>query len=367
MVGVSLNKLCLRYFRCFKQFDLEGIDQPVAIIGQNGTGKTTILEAISLLSPGRGIRSAPSKSIHTVNTEGQWKVSAELTTGETERLWVDTYCDPGQTRRVSLCDKGIQQVKLNEVIKILWISPAMDRIWNDSPESRRKFLDRIAMSLFPDHPTQANRYLKALKERNLLLRDQVINNSWYNSLEERMAEYGSVLTQNRLQTLEYITDSLLRSQQEVVPALKLIHPEPRNQPIISASKEILMELWQAMRAKEIQARRTLDGPHRMDLEVIYTKKGMPAKLCSTGEQKILLLAIVMAAARVLKHQLGMPPILLFDEFVAHLDQANRKLLVDEIKHMQLQVWMTSTETEVFRKLAQDFVIFEAPKFTLNLS
>ncbi len=359
MSGVSLNQLSLKNFRCFSALDLADIDGSVAIVGQNGSGKTTILEAISLLSPGRGIRSAPAASIGNPDSDGRWKVSARLTTETDTPAWIDTFYGEGRSRSVAICDKPTLQVNLNEVVKILWISPLMDRIWVDGPEGRRRFLDRMAMSLFPDHPNLANGYLKSMRERNLLLRDHDSHGAWFDGLEERMAEFGSLLTRNRNRTLDCIRTSFVDEGEKLPrPLLELIYPDTKRPETDFSDKDSLVRLWQATRPQELHAGRTLNGPHKADLKVVHSTTGIPAQYCSTGEQKILLLTIVIAGARTLANTLGQPPILLFDELVAHLDQVYRQILLDEVRRMDLQVWMTGTEKDIFQPFCKDFEIID---------
>ena len=367
MSRVLVNKLSLRNFRCFNPLELTNLNRSVCIVGPNGTGKTSILEAISLLSPGRGIRSAPHASMAAIGSEERWKISSELKIGEGEHLLIDTYLNSGNTRKVLIWDKAVRQTKLSEVLKVLWISPLMDRIWTDGPEGRRKLLDRFTMNLFPTHPSISNGYQKALRERNLLLRDQSNDEGWYNGLEERMATFGSELTQNRVQTLQMISESLKQSKQEVFPELEVVYPESSMEQRDYSYKNNLLDLWKSTRDKDMRSGRTMEGPHRVDLEVTCKPKGITARLSSTGEQKILLLSLTMATARSIKEHYGMAPILLLDEFFAHLDPENRKLLTAEIQEMQSQVWMTGTDPEVFQNLAGDFIMIQGPEFQLNLS
>ena len=230
---------------------------------------------------------------------------------------------------------------------MVWLIPAMDRLWIEGADGRRRFLDRIAMSFHPDHAQAVLTYEKAMRERNRLLKDMVRDDHWYIALERQMAEAGAEVTMIRDAAL-----ARLRAAQEgaetAFPAadLALVHPD-RDLP---GSADALAHALAESRLADLRAGRTLVGPHRVDVEALYSDKGVPAAQCSTGEQKALLISLVLTNARALAEDTGSPPIILLDEVAAHLDAARRAALYDEICALGAQAWMTGTGPELFAEL-----------------
>ncbi len=321
---------------------LEFDGRPVAVSGANGAGKTNILEAVSLLSPGRGLRGASVEEFIRRPEAIGWKIAADVSgPGGLHRL--ETWAEPGGSRQVRLDDKAATQLALGQVMRVLWLVPAMDRLWLEGAEGRRKFLDRMALSFFPDHAEAALAYEKAMRQRNRLFRDEVRDPHWHGALEARMAETGAILSVNRAAVLL----KLEAAQQGAVSAfprasLQLIHPEDDGGDLAAALA--------AGRRRDMAAGRALVGPHRADLEAIYSDKGVPVALCSTGEQKALLISLILANARALAAETGFAPVLLLDEVAAHLDPGRRAALYDEICALGAQALMTATEASLFDSL-----------------
>lgn len=328
-----LSELRLALFRSHRQLKLAFDGRPVAIWGPNGAGKTNILEAVSLLSPGRGMRRAGSDEISRKPEAAGWKVQAALNEHEVE-TWAE-----GPGRLVRIDGKAATQTALAGLGGVVWLVPAMDRLWIEAPEGRRRFLDRVALSFHPDHAEASLAYERAMRERNRLLRDGVSDPAWYGVIETRMAEAGARITAARRDTLERLSASQVEGAFPVAD-LALDAGE---------GAEDLAQALSEGRRREMAAGRSLFGPHRADLRAVWAAKSMPAAQCSTGEQKALLISLVLANARALGGG-GRGPILLLDEVAAHLDPNRRAALYDELVAIGIQAFMTGTEPLLFDSL-----------------
>ncbi|MAN57930.1 MAG: DNA replication/repair protein RecF [Paracoccus sp. (in: a-proteobacteria)] len=335
---MTLRRLSLAQFRSWARLDLELDRHPLAIHGPNGSGKTNILEAVSMLSPGRGLRGAPAPDQARQGPMAGWRIRARI--GD---LPVETTAPPGQARSVAIDDKAVPQTALGRLLRIIWLVPAMDRLWSDPPEARRRFLDRVTLSLTPDHADLALTYDKAMRERNRLLRDQIGDPGWYRALEAQMAQAGAGLTRNRLAALAAIMDA---QQSGDFPAARLTLLPGEGQ-ADDPDRDSIADRLAAMRPRDLAAGRSLTGPHRADLGATWGPQDMPAALSSTGEQKALLLSLILANARALSDQ---PVILLLDEVAAHLDADRRARLHDQIAALPAQSLLTGTGPELFDTL-----------------
>ena len=339
MSSLGLTTLTLSHFRSHRAAHLVFDGRPVAIVGPNGAGKTNILEAVSLLSPGRGFRRAASDDIARKPESLGWKVRADLTTGHQ----VETWSEGHDARIVRIDGKAATQTALGRLLRVLWLVPAMDRLWIEAAEGRRRFLDRMTFSFFPDHAEAVLTYDKAMRDRNRLLKDQVTDPHWYAALEGQMAASAHDITTNRQQALARLAQAQLTAETTFPAAtLTLTHPEPDPADLAAAFAQT--------RRRDMAAGRTLLGPHRIDLTALYAAKATPADQCSTGEQKALLISLILANARALHSDLGAAPILLLDEVAAHLDQTRRAALYDEICALGAQAMMTGTEASLFDSL-----------------
>ncbi len=355
MSGLSLRLLELSHFRSHRLTRLETGPGPVAIHGPNGAGKTNILEAISLLSPGRGLRRAASEELARRPEALGWKISA-LVHSQNRTHEIETRAEAGAARQTRIDGKPAPQVALGRIGRILWLVPAMDRLWIEGAEGRRRFLDRMTMSFEPGHAEAVLSYEKAMRERNRLLKDQAGDGAWYGALEAQMAAAGARIMANRRLALEKIAQAQ-EGAATAFPAARLEITAPDGQVPLS-DEDALARAWAAGRRADMAAGRTLTGPHRVDLRVAYADKGIEARQCSTGEQKALLISLVLANARALAADFGAPPILLLDEVAAHLDAARRTALYDEICTLGAQAWMTGTGRELFEALGERAQFFE---------
>jgi len=352
MSGFAITDLALSHFRSHRHARVAFDGRPVALIGPNGAGKTNILEAISLLSPGRGLRRAGVDEIARKPEALGWKVTATLQ-GQDATNEVETGAEAGQGRQVRIDGKAATQVALARIARILWLVPAMDRLWMEAAEGRRRFLDRTTLSFAPDHAEAVLGYEKAMRDRNRLLKDQVQDAHWYRALESRMVENAGLIEANRAETLRRLKIAQDGADTAFPGAdLSITNPEP---------VEDLATALAMGRRRDMAAGRSRYGPHRADLTGCYRDKNIPADQCSTGEQKALLISLILANGRALTADMGAAPIILLDEVAAHLDTQRRGALYDEICALGAQAIMTGTEAALFDSLgprAQVFAVSE---------
>lgn len=349
-----VSSLLVSHFRSHRLARLSLDGRPVALCGANGAGKTNILEAVSLLSPGRGLRRASAQEMARRPDAIGWKISAELRSGHRAHE-IETWSDQGAARQVRIDEKPATQLALGQISRVLWLIPSMDRLWIEGAEGRRRFLDRMTLSFEPEHADVSLTYEKAMRERNRLLKDMVREGSWYAALEAQMADAGCAIDRNRKAALA----QLETAQQGAATAfpvaeLALTH----NECVMPATPADFREALVEGRARDLAAGRTLIGPHRADLEGRYAAKDIAARDCSTGEQKALLVSLILANARALTDVVGMPPLLLLDEVAAHLDADRRAALYDEIVALGVQAWMTGTEQELFSAMGNRAQYFD---------
>lgn len=353
---LALTSLSLSHFRSHKRVVIDVDARPVAIHGPNGAGKTNVLEAISLLSPGRGLRRSSAEAMTRRPEALGWKIKAVVSNSQPHEI--ETWSENGAARQVRIDDKAASQVALGRITRVLWLIPSMDRLWIEGAEGRRRFLDRMVLSFEPDHAVHALAYDKAMRERNRLLKDMVRDGSWYTALEAQMAESGAVLHMARQRTVARIIKAQAGAETAFPTAsLDLTQTEG----VMPDTAEGLRDALAESRPRDLQAGRTLVGPHRADLFGVFAAKDVPARDCSTGEQKALLVSLILANARALAEDVGTPPILLLDEVAAHLDAGRRAALYDEICALGAQAWMTGTGPELFAELgdrAQSLLVSE---------
>ncbi len=352
-MALYLRQLTLSHFRSHRRAELVFDGRPVVFAGPNGAGKTNLLEAISLLSPGRGLRrAAPEELIRRPEALG-WRIAATIDR-QRQLHEVETGADPDAPRFLRIDGKAAPQSALGRIAPMLWLTPAMDRLWLEGPEGRRRFLDRMAMAFFPDHAEAALAYEKAMRQRNRLLRDQARDGAWYLALEAQMAQAGAQIAANRRATLGRLAAVAEQGAGFPVAELALEDAAPSDERALAAA------LAEGRRA-DMAAGRSLTGPHRADLAAIWVEKAMPAAQCSTGEQKALLISTILAHGRALASGTGAPPILLLDEVAAHLDVARRAALYDAICGLGAQAFLTGTDAALFAPLgarAQHFALSE---------
>ncbi len=346
MGEMFLSHLTLSHFRSHRLVRLELDARPVVIHGNNGAGKTNLIEAVSLFSPGRGLRRASAQDMARKPEALGWKLNAILNapSGQHE---ISVTSDAGAARQVQIDSKSVPQTALAQLTRVLWLIPAMDRLWIEGAEGRRRFLDRMVLSFFPSHAEASLTYEKTMRERNRLLKEQVRDAHWYAVLEAQMAKTGADIHANRVAALTRLREAQNSASPQFPAAeLDLVQSEGT----MPETETDLLDALQESRFRDMAAGRTLVGPHRTDLYGSYAAKGVPASDCSTGEQKALLISLILANARSLAADIGAPPILLLDEVAAHLDAGRRAALYDEICTLGAQAWMTGTGPELFSDL-----------------
>ena len=338
---MALDRISLTHFRNHAETALEGASTFNLLVGDNGAGKTNVLEALSLLAPGRGLRRAPLPDMAASGGTGGFAVGASLMTdGEPVRL--GTLTDPARPSRraVRINGAGTSALALGEWLALAWLTPAMDGLFMDSAGARRRWLDRMAVALDAGHARAASRYEAALRERNRLLAAEAAPDPlWLDGIEAQMAEAGTALAHGRARLIE-----ALRTELATLPDQPFARPELQ---LVSGGLADAAA-WRAGRGSDRAAGRTLSGPHRDDLAVTMAGKDQPAALCSTGEQKAMLIAVTIAHARLAARDRA--SVLLLDEVAAHLDPLRREALYQRLAETGAQVWFTGTETAPFEPL-----------------
>lgn len=361
MVARAVTRLTLSHFRSYKFATLEADACPQVLFGDNGAGKTNLLEALSLFSPGRGLRRARADDMSRAPEALGWKIRGTLSqdTGSDEPAHeIETWAEAGARRSVAIDEKSASQLSLAKHLRVIWLVPVMDRLWLEGAADRRQFIDRVAMSLYPTHAEAALGYEKAMRERNRLLKDQIGDPSWYKALEETMARFGADIISGRANTLTRLAAAQAGAARNFPHADLEMMPTDGD---TAVSADELVVAFAQGRSRDMAAGRTLIGPHRADLHAVYADKNVQARLCSTGEQKALLVSLILANARAIHADTGAPPLLLLDEVAAHLDEGRRHALYDEICTLNAQAWMTGTGAELFdglKKRAQFWTIEE---------
>ncbi|GMN12643.1 DNA replication/repair protein RecF [Altererythrobacter sp. MTPC7] len=351
---MAIARIALSDFRNHAASALEGTARFNLLVGENGAGKTNVLEALSLLAPGRGLRRAPLGEIARASGAGGFALSALLSPadgGENVHLQTSTApMRPGR-RRVRINGAEASAIALGEWLAVSWLTPAMDGLFTASAGERRRFMDRLATALDPSHARAASRYEAALRERNRLLSDErEPEPAWLDGIEAQLAQHGALLAQGRARLVGALGEALEMQAGGpfAVPLLALEAAGP-------LAEHELAEALRSTRQRDRRAARTLTGPHRDELLVHMAAKGQPAALCSTGEQKAMLIAIVLAHAELAAA--GRAGVLLLDEVAAHLDPLRRDALFDRLRAGGSQAWLTGTEAAPFGSIRAEAAIW----------
>lgn len=368
---LAVGRLALTNFRSYHASEIVASARPVVLAGANGAGKTNILDAISLLSPGRGLRGAKlSDHIRKGPQAGPcdvlWAVNATIDRdGETYEIGTGLAPSAnGSERRVVHLNGAPAQnsAELGEIIQMLWLTPAMDRLFTESASGRRRFLDRLVLGFDSAHAQRSLRYEHAMQERARLLKFGPRDPAWLDGLESEMAESGIAIAQARAETVEKLNRALaLREEAGAFPCAQLSLVGEVDLLLADRgtdTRAVLQERLKSLRLRDAEMRRTALGPHVSDLAVRHAEKRMDARDCSTGEQKALLVSIVLADAwELAKLRAGRAPLLLLDEIAAHLDARRRAALFEEIFALKAQAWMTGTDLSLFENLGSRADIF----------
>jgi DNA replication and repair protein RecF len=356
---LAVRQVRLTDFRNYRQLRLDCAIAPVVLVGANGAGKTNLLEALSFLAPGRGLRRARLDEVTRRPEATTWAVAATLDTPE-GRLAIGTGLEPGREgslpRRVVRIDgrAASSQTALGLHVAAVWLTPQLDRLFLDGPGDRRRFLDRLVTALHPEHAGDVAAYENALRQRGRLLGEGNRDPHWFTALEDTMARHGVALAANRADTVQRL-DAAARLGVGPFPRASLamageVDSWLSTMAAIDAEDRLRAELA-ANRLRDAESGTTSLGPHRSDLAVRHLDLELPAAEGSTGQQKALLVSIALAHARLVALSRGRPPLLLLDEIAAHLDAERRAALFDEVVALGAQSWMTGTDAELFRPLA----------------
>jgi DNA replication and repair protein RecF len=357
---LAVRQLRLTDFRNYRQLRLDCGPEPVVLVGPNGAGKTNLIEALSFLAPGRGLRRARLDEVARRPDATSWAVAATFDTPE-GRLAIGTGLEPargegGVPRRVVRIDgrPASSQTALGLHVAAVWLTPQLDRLFLDGPGERRRFVDRLVTALHPEHAGDVAAYENALRQRARLLADGTRDPHWFTALEDTMARHGVALAANRADTVQRL-DAAARLGVGPFPRVALAMSGEVDGWIaamaaIDAEDRLRAELA-ANRLRDAEAGTTSTGPHRSDLAVRHLDLDLPAAEGSTGQQKALLVSIALAHARLVTLSRGRPPLLLLDEIAAHLDSERRAALFEEVVALGVQSWMTGTDAELFRPLA----------------
>lgn len=363
---IAAERLTLSDFRCYSALRLD-LDARIAVLhGPNGAGKTNLLEALSFLSPGRGLRRARLGSVTRHGTRDGWSVAARFSTANGE-LTIGTGIEAEETRRsVRIDGKNVSgPAALAERLGVQWLTPQMDRLFLEGPGPRRRFLDRLVYGSDPGHARRVSDYEKSMRERSRLLREGGADPVWLNALEAEMAANGVAIAAARRHAVGLLEGAIADSS-GAFPRAELrttgtVERWLETIPAVDAEAK-LAEALRDGRRRDAESGGATEGPHRSDLEVRHAATGATAETCSTGEQKALLITIVLANTRLEAARRGTPPLLLLDEVAAHLDQARRSALFEEILNLGAQTWLTGTDRNLFDYLhgrAQFMAVHEA--------
>ncbi|WP_350335852.1 DNA replication/repair protein RecF [Coralliovum pocilloporae] len=353
-----LSALRLSDFRNYTTLSLAFAPKHIVFTGENGAGKTNLLEAVSFLSPGRGMRRAAYGEVSRQAGEAGWAVVADIGSDEGEARIGTGLATRDETARQIRIDGDIQKTSdsLLEHVSVMWLTPAMDGLFTGPGADRRKFLDRMVLSLHSGHGRQVSGFEKSMRSRNRLLEDGRSDPAWLDAIEMQMAEHACAIGQARRELVDLLASSVrfLDEGGSAFPAADIaLEGEFENDlatlPASDAEENYRLSL-RSSRPRDRAAGRTLSGPHRADLKVRHQDKDMPAAKCSTGEQKALLLGLVLSHAHLVGRMTGKAPLMLLDEVAAHLDERRRDALFDLLDRLGCQALMTGTDRQAFTGL-----------------
>ncbi|MBO6767751.1 MAG: DNA replication/repair protein RecF [Erythrobacter sp.] len=350
---MALDRISLTDFRNHAATEMGETAQFNLLVGENGAGKTNVLEALSLLAPGRGLRRAALADMVRSGSEMGFGIGASLAQQDDESVRLATYSEganPGR-RRVRINGAESSATSLGEWLAVTWLTPAMDGLFTGPAGDRRRYMDRLALALDPGHASHAARYEAALRERNRLLSDmREPESAWLDAIEAQMVQHGSALMQGRAHLVETLAVRLAE-----MPADPFARPALTYNPGAPDHADGLSQALYDNRKRDRAAQRTLSGPHRDELEVVHAAKRVPAAQSSTGEQKAMLVAMTLAHAGLAAQ--GRAGLLLLDEVAAHLDPVRRAALFDQLRGNGSQVWMTGTEPAPFSTIAGEAAVW----------
>jgi DNA replication and repair protein RecF len=360
MTAAFIRRLTLANFRSYHAAQIELAQAgPVVLTGANGAGKTNLIEAISLLAPGRGLRRATTEELAFSEGDGAWAVNAEIE-GMLGLATLGTGIDPpaeedsNPSRKCRIDRESVSSAAaFADHLRVVWLTPAMDPLFNGPASERRRFLDRLVLAVDAQHSGRVSALERSLRSRNRLLEDAQSDSHWLDAVEHETAEVAVAVAAARAETVGRLAGALSAAR-DAAPGFPLaeIALDGWMEKLLPDHSAIEIEdryraLLKDSRSRDAAAGRTLDGPHLSDLAVTHAGKGIPAREASTGEQKALLIRLVLAHAGLIKQMTGFAPVLLLDEIVAHLDPGRRAALYDALASLGAQVWMTGADPAAF--------------------
>jgi len=354
MKRARITRLTVTDFRSYARADIGFDGRPAAISGANGAGKTNILEAISLIGPGRGVRGAKLEELPRIGGDGGWAVSARVDDGEDERRFGVGASASNPARRVCRIDDrdASGPGAFADHLRFMWLTPAQDRLFMEGAGDRRRFLDRMTLAHDPAHGRRSAAYEQAMRQRQKLLDDGGRDEGWLSAVESQMAEAGTAIAAARRAMVSRLSAAEVAAEENAFPSADMVLEGDLETALDTAPaadvETDFAETLRARRRRDAEAGRALSGPHRSDLLVTHREKDRAARLCSTGEQKALLIGLVLANARALSlSDPGAPLILLLDEIAAHLDPDRRAALFAILDDLGFQAFMTGTDSSLF--------------------
>ena len=379
--GPLIRKLTVSNFRNYSAASLEPSKQMVVLLGNNGAGKTNLLEAISMLSPGRGLRQAQLTQLNktktdatnegnTIEAQRQWAVSVKVESNGFQTT-IGTGCettaaDGKSTKRLVKINGEIvkSQISLNDHLSVSWLTPQMDRLFVEGGSQRRRFIDRLVFAFDAQHSKRVNQYNHALRERKKLLQSWTQDTSWLDAIENSLAEMGVAITVTRQDLIRRLSPIIGKNMGLFPSAIISMEGEVENWLENNSALEVeqrFKEELKKSRADGLSESNQTPGPHRSEFNCLHSSNKMEASFCSTGEQKALLVSIMLSHAILRKKECGSAPILLLDEISAHLDERRRSSLFELLQNLESQIWMTGTESSAFSdilKIAEAYNISE---------
>lgn len=372
-----VRRLTLHNFRNYPSASLAAGAGSIALVGPNGAGKTNLIEAISFLAPGRGLRRATLSEVAFNEGDGSWAVAAEIEGAlglATLGTGIDAPSEDGATtaRQCRIDREPVSSAAaFADHLRVIWLVPAMDSLFTGAPSERRRFLDRLALAVDAEHASRVNALERSLRSRNRLLEEARADSHWLEAVEHETAELAVAVASLRVETVRRLAAVLEMRKDSPFPPVEVAIDGWLEQLIPAHPASDLEQRYRAVlrdnRGRDAAAGRTLDGPHLSDLKVVYAAKGIPAADASTGEQKALLIGLVLAHARLLREMTGAAPVLLLDEVLAHLDPARRLALHRELAELGAQAWMTGADPVLFRDIESLAGIVEVKSGTLTAS
>ncbi|HWS07520.1 MAG TPA: DNA replication/repair protein RecF [Xanthobacteraceae bacterium] len=369
-------KLTLNNYRNYHAASLETGAKTIVLVGPNGAGKTNLIEAISFFAPGRGLRRANLDEVAFGEGDGSWAVAAEIEGAlglATLGTGIERPLEDGATilRKCRIDREPVgSAAAFADHLRVVWLVPAMDTLFVGAPSERRRFLDRLALAVDAEHGSRVNALERSLRSRNRLLEEARPDTHWLDAVEHETAELAVAVAGQRVETVRRLDDVLASRRASAFPPAEIALDGWMEKLIPEHPAIEIEERYRAVlrdnRARDAAAGRTSDGPHLTDLKVTYAHKGIAAADSSTGEQKALLIGLVLAHGRLIAEMTGFAPILLLDEMVAHLDPARRAALHVELAQLGGQVWMTGADPALFAEVGDDAMIIEVASGRLEL-